>query len=458
MSKRFQWHAALALACACTLAQARDGDLDAGFGTGGIAILDFGMPAYAEGIAIAPDGRIVLAGHVWGGLASQSDVALARLLANGAPDTDFSGDGRLVLASSGATNETALDALVQADGRVVLAGYSDAAGNNDMQALRLTADGTPDTSFGGSGSVAIPFDLGNDNSDLALAVAEDADGRLVVVGSAGVNDGIDQQHDVAVARLNADGSLDASFNGSGKTTFRFNPDALAYFDDDYGTCLAIDPAGNLLVGGYVFDGHTGDKDFAVARLLPSGAIDTSFGEGGRARIDFALGGPGDQVSRVLVAADGAIYLVGDAYYQNSYVRMAIARLTPEGALDASWGSGGKTTISIPSDDDDSTQASAAVLQPDGKLVVAGTARNGGGHFRFAFARLDAGGQLDASFGDGGKLAFGLVSVPSQWNEIVSDLRIDAEGHLVFTGYSWTQPGFISGRLVIDTIFDDGFEP
>lgn len=461
MEQRFRWHAAVGLAGAFALApaQAHDGDLDAGFGTGGFAIVDFGTAAYSESMAITPDGRIVLAGHVWSGTSQGEDVALAQLLANGALDTDFSADGRLVFASSGATNESAQDTLVQADGRIVLAGQSDAAGNHDMRVLRLNADGTPDTGFGSSGAVVIPFDLGSDNIDLAMAVAEDTEGRLVVAGYASVNDGLDQQRDVAVARLNADGSLDASFDGDGKTTFRFDPDPLAYFDSDYGTCIAIDAAGNLLVGGFVQDGHTGDGDFALARLLPSGAIDTSFGEGGRARIDFALGGSlGDEAWRVLVAADGAIYLVGGADYQNGYTYMAVARLTPQGALDTGWGSGGKTTISIPSDDDDSAQANAAALQPDGKLIVAGTMRNGGGHFRFAFARLDAGGQLDASFGDGGKRAFGLVSAPDQWNEVVSDLRIDSAGHAVFTGYSWTQPGFISGRLVIDTIFDDGFEP
>jgi len=459
MSKRLRWQAALVLsgACASLPAQARDGDLDTGFGAGGIAIVDFGTSAYAEGLAIAPDGRLVLGGHVWGGTGTRDDIAVARLLADGSPDASFSSDGRIVFPSSGASGEYAMATLVRADGRIVLAGSTNAAGNYDMRVVQLNADGSIDSGFGSGGAVVIPFDLGNDNLDQAYAVAEDAQGRLVVVGYADVNDGIDQQRDVAVARLDTNGNLDTSFDGDGKTTFRFDPDTFAYFDSDYGTCVAFDAAGNILVGGYVYDGNTGDEDFAVARLLPSGAIDTSFGDAGRARIDFALGGYDDEASRVLVAPSGAIYLVGSAGYQNSYLYMAVARLTPQGALDDAWGNGGKATISIPSNDDDSAQADAAALQADGKLLVAGTTRNGGGNFRFAFARLDASGQLDASFGEGGKRAYGLAAAPDEWNEIVSDLHLDAAGHAVFAGYSWTQHGFIAGRLVLDTIFDDGFD-
>lgn len=457
MSKRLRWQAVCALACFCALAQARDGDLDTSFGTSGIGLVNFGTSAYAEGLAIAPVGGLVLSGHAYGGSSTQDDVAVVRLLRDGSPDTTFSGDGRLVLASSGASNESAPATLVRADARIVLAGYSNAAGNYDMRVMQLNADGSTDSSFGG-GAVVIPFNLGNNNFDQAVAVTEDAAGRLVVAGYADVNDGIDQQRDVAVARLNTDGSLDTSFDGDGKTTFRFDADPLAYFDSDYATCVTIDAAGNILVGGYVYDGNTGDEDFAVARLLPSGAIDTSFGVGGRARVDFALGGASDEATRVMVAPDGAIYLVGSAYYDMAYVHIGVARLTPQGAIDTGWANAGKVTISIPSDDDDSAQAMAATLQPDGKLLIGGTARNGGGHFRFAFARLDASGQLDTSFGDSGKRVYGLAQTPDEWNEVISDLRLDAEGHAVFAGYSYALTGFIAGRLVIDTIFDDGFEP
>lgn len=461
MNKRFRWHVpcacALALACACALAHARDGDLDKGFGTNGITIVDFGTTANAESLAIAPDGSLVLGGHVYNST-THRDVAVARLRADGTLDPTFADNGSLVVPSMGGSDEYALATLVLADGRIVLTGYANIGGNYDMLVMRLNADGSPDTSFGGSGSVVVPFDLGGSNVDIAKAVIEDADGKLVIAGYAYVNDGLDQQNDVAVARLNTDGSLDTSFDGDGKTTFRFDADFFAYFDNDYGTSLALDDAGSILVGGYVQNGHTADDDFAVARLLPSGAIDTSFGVEGRARIDFALGGRYDEAMRVLVAPDGAIYLVGMAAPSNSDSDMAVARLTPQGMLDSTWGDGGKATIAMPTDDDDSAQANAAVLQADGKLLLAGTVRNGGGNFRFAFARLDASGQIDASFGDGGTRAYGLGSAPNQWNEVVSDLRLDATGHAVFAGYSYAQRGFMAGRLVIDTIFDDGFGP
>lgn len=457
MHKRFWWYAAFGLAIASPFTQARDGDLDAGFGDAGLSIVTFDTSAYANALAIAPDGRLVLAGSARASANISEDVAAARLLADGTPDPEFSGDGRVVITSTGATNERASAALVRADGRIVMAGATNAAGTYDMLVMQLDVDGSPDSGFGTAGAVVIPFDLGFDHVDQAWAVAEDAEGRLLVAGHADLSDGADAS-DVALARLNADGSLDTSFGGDGKTTFPFDPDLFAYPDSDYATSIAFDASGNILVGGYVRDGHSGDEDFAIARLLPSGAIDTSFGEEGRARIDFALGGWSDEAWRLLVAPDGAIYLVGDATYQNAYLHIAVARLTPAGTLDTAWGAGGTMTISMPSDDDDSAQASAAALQPDGKLIVAGTMRNGGGNFRFAFARLDANGQLDPTFGAGGTRAYGLGTAPDEWNEVVSELRIDADGHAVFSGYSYSQASFIAGRLVIDTIFDDGFEP
>jgi uncharacterized delta-60 repeat protein len=212
------------------------GALDTTFGAGGIATVDFGATEFGEAIARQADGRILVAGQ-----SSAGGAVIARLRATGVLDTDFGGDGRVTLPGGGSLSAV----LVQPDRNIVVAG--NASGSAMMTVTRLKPDGSLDATFGSAGTTTVAF--GSLANPLGGA-ARQPDGKIVVAGY--TQDG----EDVAVARLNTNGSLDATFGTGGKATVDFG---VATF----GNAVALAPNGRIVVAGQ----KTGGDDFAVARLL-----------------------------------------------------------------------------------------------------------------------------------------------------------------------------------------------
>jgi uncharacterized delta-60 repeat protein len=213
-----------------------NGKLDTTFGTGGIAGIDFGGDDFGEAMARQADGRILVAGR-----SSAAGAVVARLRAGGTLDPDFGGGGRVTLPGGGSVSAI----LVQPDRRIVVAG--NAGGSAAMTVTRLKPDGSPDTTFDGDGTATIDF---GSLADLAAGAALQPDGRIVVAGYA------QGSEDVAVARLNANGSPDAAFGAAGKVTVDFG---VATF----GNAVALAPNRRIVVAGQ----KSGVDNFAVARLV-----------------------------------------------------------------------------------------------------------------------------------------------------------------------------------------------
>jgi uncharacterized delta-60 repeat protein len=213
-----------------------NGALDTTFATGGIATIDFGGDDFGEAMVRQADGRIVVAGR-----SSAAGAVVARLRATGALDPDFGGDGRVTLPGGGSVSAV----LVQPDRKIVVAG--NASTSAMMTVTRLMPNGSPDTTFDGDGTATIDF---GSTADLAAGVVLQPDGKIVVGGYTQASE------DVAVARLNANGSPDATFGVAGKATVDFG---VATF----GQAVARAPNGRIVVAGQ----KTGGDDFAVARLL-----------------------------------------------------------------------------------------------------------------------------------------------------------------------------------------------
>jgi uncharacterized delta-60 repeat protein len=182
------------------------------------------------------NGRILVAGR-----SSAGGAVLARLRASGALDPDFDGDGRVTLPGGGGASAV----LVQPDRKIVVAGNAGASAM--MTVTRLGPDGSPDTTFDGDGTATIDF---GSLADLANDAVLQPDGRIVVAGYT------QDDEDVAVARLNANGSPDPTFGAAGKATVDFG---VATF----GNAVALQANGRIIVAGQ----RTGGDDFAVARLL-----------------------------------------------------------------------------------------------------------------------------------------------------------------------------------------------
>jgi uncharacterized delta-60 repeat protein len=214
------------------------GALDTTFGIAGTTAVDFGGDDFGLAMARQANGRILVAGR-----STAAGAVVARLHANGALDPDFGGDGRVTLPGGGAANAV----LVQPNGRIVLAG--NASESQAMTITRLVSNGSPDATFGGAGTVSIDFGV---MADIANDAALQADGRIVVAGYTQADE------EVAVARLNPDGSPDATFGGGdGKATVDFGGVAT------FGNAVALQPNGRIVVAGQ----RTGGDDFAIARLL-----------------------------------------------------------------------------------------------------------------------------------------------------------------------------------------------
>ncbi|MFN9987364.1 MAG: beta strand repeat-containing protein, partial [Pirellula sp.] len=240
-----------------------DGSVDTSFGNNGSAIIDFAADNdFGYDVKLQADGKIVIAAQTkLPGVAS--DYGIIRLNSDGTLDTSFGGTGKVTTAIGTAT-DIALTLAIQADGKIVAAGYS-SSGNADWSAVRYNTDGSLDTSFGGTGKVVVPFGSG---LDIAWGITIQSDGNILLGGSATMTD-----TDAAIVRLNADGSLDTSFGGTGQLTS-------GVAGSDWASAVALQGDGKILLGG------TANGDMVVTRYLSSGVLDTTFGAAGRAIVDF----------------------------------------------------------------------------------------------------------------------------------------------------------------------------
>ena len=190
-------------------------------------------------------------------------------------------------------------------------------------------DGDLDPTFGTDGKVLTDFDH---STDIANAVAIQADGKLVVVGTI-YQDNDFSDEDFAVARHNPDGTLDKTFGVGGKVQTDF-PGLAAV-----ASSVVVQPDGKIVVAGGAFPLFTFAGDFKVARYNPDGSLDTSFGDGGIVTTTFP---EGSYASDVALQADGKIIAAGTVFVdfnpgESSNTDFALARYNPDGTPDAPFG-------------------------------------------------------------------------------------------------------------------------
>jgi uncharacterized delta-60 repeat protein len=461
----------LALALGANLsARAADGVLDTTFGTGGIAFtgLTDALGNGAYGPIIQPDGKILICDTRTADGTSGHDFFVARFTAAGTLDTSFSFDGKVTIDFDGGTGADYCTAIaLQTDGKIVVAGYTyGASGNNDFAVARLNSDGTLDTTgFGaGTGKTTVAFDLGGTNTDQATAIAIQPDGKIVIAGTVQT---ASNGTDFGVVRLNTDGTRDSSFNLTGKVTVGFDL-AGSTTKNDVVTSVAIDAAGNIVLGGSADKGTT-NNDFAVARLLPNGQLDANFDADGRATVAFDLGGVGgsndDEALGMTIQRDGNIVLVGASDTSSTSTPnydVSVARLRPDGSLDSGFGIGGKTLVSFDLIPNGTDVAVGVAEQDNGKLVLVGFSLYSSTPYavKATAVRLNANATLDNQFGMLGKeiFDFGLTSPSSQVLRGVAfqGTQIIASGGAVVPGGTGAIDDFVI-RLQNDLIFADGFE-
>lgn len=369
------------------------GTLDATFGLGGQVTTSFNGAANGRALTLQPDGKAVVVGYV--DVGGALDFGLARYNPDGSLDTSFGTSGMVVTDVGGNGDPDGI--LVLPNGSILVAGQGNDGGPTSAFALvKYTASGSLDTTFGGAGEGFTKFSSGN---DFAVSLVIQADGKIVVAGNANYQ-GPNGHADCALAQYNPDGSLDTTF-GSGGCVIAGAADHVHH--------LAIQADGRIVVVGDKYSGTS--WDFALARFNSDGSLDASFGTGGLVTTDF--NGAYDSARSVAIQPDGRIVAVG---YGTSDPAIGsgfgLVRYNPDGSLDSTFGTGGSVTTNFFGYDGD--EAAAIAILANGQMVVGGQAFSGTGPSAsdFGLARYGANGDLDTTFGNGGKVAtdFGTLTV------------------------------------------------
>jgi uncharacterized delta-60 repeat protein len=312
----------------------------------------------ANALAIQPDGKIVVAGS------ADSGMLVTRFQADGALDSSFGSSGRVVTAGEKG-NAVAIDS----EGRILVLGLN--------HLFRYLADGRPDTSFGDQGSAALA-------PGQFSALALQPDGTPVVGGETSGR--------FLLERLRIDGTPDPTFGSEGVVTTGFQGTAgLAG--------LTLQPDGRIVAVGTDTNTVTFAHALALARYLPDGQLDPSFGSGGRVRADSDACGQDFDGDRLVVSPDGRITVAGTA----------LARYLADGSIDPSFDAGQPVPLGF--------RTAGLFLQPDGAVVVV---TYGG------FARFRADGTLDPAFG---------VEGVADAGQFISAAALDTVGRIVAVGHT-----------------------
>jgi uncharacterized delta-60 repeat protein len=351
------------------------GTLDGTFGNNGIVVTNFGNgDDWGWAITTQTNGKIIVVGGVDVQGTFDQDFGVVRYNLDGSRDNTFDSDG-MVSTAVGSDYDEAYAVAVQVDGKILVAGLS----NYDFALVRYNGDGSLDNTFDTDGIVHTHFGGYEDDAE---SIAIQPDGKIIVTGFSDLNDGV-----FATARYNQNGSLDTSFDADGKVITDIGGD----FDGAFSVALQQD--GKIYVAGTSDNGT--DYDFAIVRYNPDGSLDTSFNTNGICVTDFE--GEYDVIRSIVIQQDGKILTSGVANIA-SVGHFALARYNIDGSLDNSFGTSGKVMTDFGGS---YAIGVSALLQPDNKIIVAGGTGTGGTGF-FALARYNPDGSLDSSFGTNGK--------------------------------------------------------
>ncbi len=347
---------------------------------------------------------------------------------SGALDPTFGSGGIVTTALTQKNTQSDISptgVLLQPNGDLIAYGYfsgffsGNKAGSGGGVLARYTPSGSLDTSFGNKGFVLTPA--------MVSRAALQSNGQIVTLGADG-----------AVRRYNSNGSLDTTFGSNGVVQ-----GPITTWSDDAG--LLIQPSnGDIVIGGLVLGGKTTPDSFALARYTPNGTLDSTFGNGGEVVTRFAS----DASVNSLALENGDI--VAGGWTQSGWL---LARYTPSGSLDTTFGSAGFVTISWPPNPGPKGtymgyNITSLLVQPNGQIVTVGTGTGSNGYPTWALARYNSDGSLDSTFGSGG-----IVTSTPTGNGAANGAALQSNGQIVVVGGQAV--GGVGAHYVQASLFEVG---
>ncbi len=423
--------ATLLLLCACLsrsdmFAGRYDGPFspDPSFAQAGVFALHVGsvdnLNWTPQGLAVQSDGRIVLAGS--GGTAADGSFVALRLRDDGTLDPSF-GLGGVANIDLGYLYELGQAVRLQPDGKIVLAGEvgSAAAAGHQVAVVRLLADGSLDSSFATVGWRTIDLLAGEDVVNGLVVLS---DGRLRLCGH-GWAVPLPASPDLVVYGLMADGAIETSFGTGGVVLVDF------FGGDEFGGACVAGGGDSVLVPGQSWVG-AGGFDAVLARVLVEGTLDPTFDDGSTGlpgRASLTIGGQDEGCDAVVRQADGAMLCaIGSSATDGA--DSLLARFLPTGVLDPTFGTGGWVAFNLGGVD----FFRAVTELPDDRIVAAGTRTNDVGDQDFSLAVLTSSGALDPHAGTNvGRPGLFSFDITPGYDDEARSLALDAEGRLLVSG-------------------------
>lgn len=458
-----------------------DGSPDTTFGKDGVAVTPFGdTSAEVRAVELQGDGKILAAGT------AQNKIAVVRYMPDGSLDTSWDGDGKVIMAAS---VQMAANSMLLVSGGKVMVGGVNYTSNSQFALVRFNVDGSLDTSFDGDGLVVTDFG----GPATLYSLRQQPDGKFFAVGTVDLSG-----WHIAMARYSTTGVLDTTFDGDGKAT---DSRISLGFDVTFSINAEFPHSSRILVAGE----DEGTNKLAVYAYEMNGTRDLTYGSGGTAGgfaagseacsirlLSTPLGAPagilvaGTELSNPVLAkytlggipdtsfdgdgkvyttispsggfaaemmmADGKIVIAGIAYGPSGRDALVL-RYNSNGTLDATFDGDG---VRIHDVGGPQSTAGAMALQPDGKVIVAGSSYQGAANSDdFAVMRCNADGSIDNTFGTDGvrTIAVGTRS------DFAHAVALQPDGKIVAAGETGTTlaPGLAVVRLNPDGTLDPTFD-
>lgn len=389
-----------------------DGSFDDSFGSQGKVLTSFVYsPSITstqnQSVAIQSDGKIIVGGYFFA--SNFSGHVIARYNTDGSLDTTFNTDGKLVIAYSSNTSFTAgfRSIAIQSDGKIVTAGFF----GGSIHIVRYNSNGSVDNTFGSNSNGQVAIGLGNSS---AFAVSIQTDGKIVVAGTGRQTT---LNNDFVAVRLNSNGTFDTSFDTDGIAVTPVGSNSSIAFS------LAIQSDNKIVLAGQSSNGA--NQDFTTVRYNTNGSLDTSFN--GNGKLITPIGTSNDNANAVAIQMDGKIIVGGQATMPNTGRDFALTRYNENGTLDLSYDSDGIRTDNL--GNNNIAAGYGTVIQPDGKIVVAGSATETNNDF--AVFRYNSDGTPDATFNGAGKIRTEIGTS----TDFAFAVAIQPDGKIIAAGFA-----------------------